>query len=272
MTDLWGRYVELRVGTLKITTDQLDIDFTIKGSNSSSANTAEISVYNLAAATKAAIKPDQKILLQAGHVGDYGNIFTGIVKRSFDERDQGDTRTKIVAVNQVYATGIPSVTYPKKTALSTIIAAAFAASGIPVKKIDSQGFTLDEEYTSDTSAFNILDYCLKKINGSEKTHKEAKFYAEAGAGYFVTIDYYSQAAELIVISAETGLEGTVPEEPDDGSYSRSITSILQWRVNTDAMVKLQSLSPGASGSYKVVEYTHTSDASDYSTEMKVKSL
>jgi len=272
MTDLWNRYTELKVGNRLITTDQLDIEFVIKGSNSSDANTAEISVYNLAAATKAAIKAGQSIRLKSGHMGDCGEIFTGVVKLCYDERDQGDIRTKITAINQVYATGVPSVNYPKKTALSAIIAAAFAASDIPARKIDDQGIVLDDAYTSDTSAIADLQYCQKKINGSDKKRKDAKFYVEVGAGYFVTVDFFNPSAEKIVLSSETGLSETVPEQPDDGTYTRSITSILTWRVTTDALVELQSRSAGASGSYKVVEYTHTSDASDFGTEMKVKPL
>jgi len=269
--DLWNREIELKIGDLLITNDQLDIDFSIKAGNSSDANTAEISVWNLAAATKAAIKSDQKVRLKAGHTGDNGEIFIGIVKKSWDERDQGDIRTRITALNQVYATGKPSVVYRKGAGLSTIIADAFNASEIPIGKINDQGFVLEEDFTSDPSAFTNLGYCQKKINGSDKTHKEAKFYVEGGKGYFVTVDFFGRG-EKIVLSCETGLSETVPEEPDDGSYSRSIVSLLKWPVTTDSVIELKSLSPGASGTYKVVEYTHTCDATEYQTEMKVKPL
>lgn len=276
--DLWTRFIDLQAGNIHITSDQLDIEFEVKGSNSSSANTAEITVYNLSSATKAAIKPGQKIRLKAGHVGNYGEIFTGIVKATFDDRDAGNTQdlgdipTKITAVNQVYTTGLPPVSYPKGTPFSTIILAAFTASDIPVEKIDDQGFVLEEDYTSDPSALTNLQHCQRKINGdSSKTHKTATFYVETEKGYFVTTEFVSQT-ERVVVSSGTGLTQTVPEEPDDGSYTRSITSLLNWRVTADALVELKSRAIGASGSYKVVEYTHSCDSSDYQTVMKVKPI
>ncbi|PKG31387.1 hypothetical protein [Methanoregula sp.] len=205
----------------------------------------------------------------AGYVGDNGNIFVGKIKTISETRDQGELQTKILVLTKGYAAGIPAVKYPAGTPLKTIIENAFQASKITPEMIDDQGFTLESEGTSDTNAGAVLEYCAKLINGSKKPHKTAKYYIEGNAGYFVTDEY---ARDAVVLSAETGLIETVPESPDDGSYTRSIQCGFNHRIRVDAYVDLRSLSLGASGTYKVVEYVHKYEGTDYMTECKVKPL
>ena len=268
MTDMWNRFVSVQIGNLYITSDQLDIEFSVKGSNSSDANSVEVSIWNLAKKTRDAIKQDQDILLRAGYVSDVGDLFAGKVKYVSEERDQGDLKTKITCLTKGYATGLAPVKYPVGTPLQTIIAAAFTKSGITPQKIDDQGFTLEQDYTSETTAAADLDYCAKIINGSSRVHKPARYYIEANSGYFVTQDFIT--SEVVILSSETGLIETLPETPDDGSYSRSIRCAMTHRIKVDSLIDLQSLDSRASGTYKVVEYTHKYEGTEYETECKVK--
>jgi len=304
MGDLWNRYTDLTVGPVGITSDQLDIEFTVKGSNSSDSNTADIVIYNLSRTTRAKITTDLAVTLKTGYVFDYDTIFSGKVKKVYEERDGGDLKTHITATTLGYATGRTTVKYAKGTALKTIVQKAFEDSGIPVQAINDQGITTDSEYTSEVNASDDLTYCKNLIDGKVEDSssnleaaaqaqakgdlegaaaammaavhnasgngiKEAKYYVEANGGYFVSSDF-AKSADLVVISKETGLIESVPEDPDDGSYTRSIKCVLNHRITTDSQVSLVSLGAGASGTYKVVEYTHTSSgAESYETEMKV---
>lgn len=266
MGDLWGRFASVIVGNLEITCDQLDIEFTIKGSNASDKNTADIVLFNLSKTTRGKLKTGLATTLKAGYRDDYGILFSGTVQRIYEERDGGDLKTHVIAATAGYATGRSARKYLKGTALSQIINQAFGDSGIPVQKINDQGAVLESDYTSETNAGDDLAYCKKLIDN--KGGKGAKYYVEANGGYFVAADYARD--EQVVISKETGLKETVPEDPDDKSYSRSITCILNYRVITDSRILLESLDNGASGAYKVVEYTHASEGSDtWQTEMKV---
>ncbi len=271
MTDgtSWMRFVSAQIDSLLITSDQLDIEFTVKGSNSSDANTAEISIFNLSRKTRDKIKADQEVLLKAGYVGDVGTVFTGKIKTISETRDQGELQTKILVLTKGYATGIPAVKYPDGTPLRTIIENALRASEITPEKIDDQGFPLESDYTSDTNAGAVLEYCAKLINGSKKPHKTAAYYIEGNAGYFVTDDY---SRDAVVLSAETGLIETLPEDPGDGRFTRSIRSGLNHRIRVDSYIDLRSLSTGATGTYKVVEYVHKYEGTEYTTECKVKPL
>lgn len=271
MTDRtsWIRYVSLQVGALLITSDQLDIEFEIKGSNTSDSNTAEISVFNLSKKTRAAIKPDQVVLLRAGYIGDIGIVFSGYVKTTSELRDQGDLKTKLTVLMKEYASGRAPTKYPKDALVKCIVEAAFADSQIPAQCTDGcQGFTLDAEYTSELSAAADLEYCAKLINGSEKAHKTAKYYVEAAGGYFVPIDYV-RGSESVVLSPETGLIETMPEDPGDGKYTRSIRCGFNHRIGTDSFITLKSLDSRAAGMYKVVEYTHKLEGTEFETECKV---
>jgi len=272
MIKTWGRYVELQVGSLLITSDDLDIEFTINGSSSSDANTAEITAYNLSLATRTLIKPDLDIQLRAGYQGDSGTIYAGRVKKTYEERDQGDLKTKITALTRGFALGLASTNYPKGTSIKSIVEAAFAHSKIPVQNTDGcQEFTLESPYTTDPSADADLQFCQKLINGSEKKHKTARYYIEANGGYFVP-ENYTRGSETIILSSETGLIETLPEVPGDGAYTRSIRCGLNYRIGTDSRIELQSRVVGASGIYKVVEYSHKCEGTDFETEMKVKPL
>jgi len=267
MGDLWNRYTELTVGDVKITSDQLDIEFKIKSSNSSDANTTDIVIYNLSRTTRARIVKDLPVVLKSGYRDDSGTIFSGTVKKVYEERDGGDLKTHITATTSGYVTGRATVKYAKGTALGTIVQKAFADSGIPVQAIDDQGITTDSEYTSEVKASDDLDYCKKVID--DRGPKKAKYYVEVNGGYFVAADY-AKSTDLVVISSETGLIETLPEEPDDRSYTRSIKCVLNYRITIDAQVSLVSLGAGATGTYKVVEYTHTREGTDtYETEVKV---
>lgn len=269
-TSQWIRYVSLQVGSLLITSDQLDIEFEIKGSNKSDANTAEISVFNLARKTRESIKPDQAVLLKAGYVGDAGNIFVGYVKLVSELRDGENLKTKISVLTKGCVSGRQTKKYPIKTPLKTLVEAAFKDSQIPAQCTDGcQGFTLDAEYTSDPSAAADLEYCAKLINGSEKAHKTAKYYVEAAGGYFVTQGYV-RGSETVILSSETGLIESLPEDPDDKTYTRSIRSGLCYRIGVDTHIELKSRVSGASGTYKVVEYIHKYEGEEFETECKVQ--
>lgn len=270
----WNRYVSLQVGSLLITTDQLDIEFEIKGSNSSDANTAAISIFNLSRKTRADIKPDQDVLLQAGYVGDVGIVFSGYVKTTSEVRDQGDVQTKLTVLTKGYATGRNTVIYPADGPIKSIVETAFRDSQIPAQCLDGcEGATLDAEFTSDPSAATDLENCAKLINGNndETKSKTVKYYVEAAGGYFVNANYV-RGSESVLISSETGLIETMPEDPGDGTYNRSLRCGFNHRIGTDSLIELKSLDSGASGMYKVVEYTHKCEGTEFETACKVKTL
>lgn len=271
-TTPWMRYVSLQVGSLFITSDQLDIEFTIKGSNTSDANTADIIIWNLSRKNRDSIGPDQEVLLRAGYVGDIGDIFSGKVKMTSETRDQGDMGLKISAITQGYATGRPVVKYPVGTPLESIVSRAFIDSTIAVQCLSGcQGASLESEYTTDPNAAADLEYCAKLINGNDTKYKSVKYYVEAAGGYFVSQNYV-RGSEATVLSSETGLIETVPETPDDGSYTRTIRCGFNHRIGTDGQVKLSSQDSSATGAYKIVEYSHKCEGTEFETECKVKPL
>lgn len=274
--EIWNRYIELQVGSLLINNENLRVGFSIKAGNSSDANTFEIWAWNLSRTHRESlIKADQNVLLKAGYAGDYGSIFTGVVKTGGDEVDGADIKTRIIALTQEYAKKVTVPTYRKGTAISTIVREMFSQSKLTIGKIDDQGMTLDSDSTpSGTTAYEVLDWCKNTLNGSQdvknKVKKEVTFTVEGGEAFFVPIDYIRPISEKIVLSSDTGLIETILENPDDGAYTRSIKCFLQWRVRTNSLIELKSKMTGASGDYTVVEYSHTCDGNDYVTEMKVK--
>ena len=127
MSEFWDRYVELQVGSVIITLDDLDIEFEIENNEETSAGTAEIAVYNLGQ-SKSAFKKDEMVQLKAGYRSDYGIIFYGKIDKVWDERDGADVKTVLQAsdlTKQLFMAKPICKVYPRGTSIAAIVADLF---------------------------------------------------------------------------------------------------------------------------------------------------
>lgn len=287
MTELWDRYYAFQAGDLQITIDELDIEFSVEGSNGTEADRAEIGIWNLAGATKARIKKGETAQLAAGYRADYGAVFLGTIDRVYDSRQGADVKTVVTlqdGVRNLYFGSRVVRQYPAGAALVTVIQDQFAAAGIPVGTVDDPGITLSKPYTFAGTPQENLDDCLDIINGDEVLGTAAAggedltglikrqiatqgwtYFVSAGAGYFVRQAH--SETDAVLLSSETGLLEVVPQEDDQEGEAYSVKSILQWKIKADSLVRLDSRV--VQGDFKVRSFTHRLAGDDYSTECEV---
>lgn len=287
MTELWDRYYAFQTGDLQITIDELDIEFSVEGTNGTEADRAEIGIWNLAGATKARIKKGETAQLTAGYRADYGVIFLGTIDRVYDSRQGADVKTVVTlqdAIKNLYSSSNVIRTYPAGAALVTVIQDQFAAAGIPVGTIEDPGITLSKPCTFDGTPRDNLETCLNIVNGDLGVNIAASggkdltglikrqiatqgwtYTVISGAGYFVRQQHHDQVA--VLLSSETGLLEVVPQDDDQEGEAYTVRTLFQWKIKADSLVRLDSRV--VQGDFKVRSFTHRLAGDDYSTECEV---
>lgn len=268
---LWNRHTALQVGEVYFPSGTLDIEFTVD-SGDGGAGTAEISVWNLSDATRERLAAGDVVVLDAGYLPDHGTVFTGTVGSIEDEIDGPDVRTILTCQNRTLPIDLEPQNYSAETPIKQIVTDTFTAAKIPPGVIDDLGTTTPCDYTSDPAAGKTLAWCVQQCNGNQvitdETRKPFRHYIEEGKGYFVPADYARPVTEAVVVSSPTGLISVRKADPDDASYDLNVQTLLLWRIRINSVLQVTSRVPGASGNYRVIEYSHQSD--EYITELQVK--
>ena len=286
MSEKWLRWVEVQIGSLLITIDDLDIEFTVENNTDNKAGQAEIAIYNLSDSSKSKIKKGEIIQLKAGYRDDYGIIFYGTIDKKWDEREGADVKTVIQAsdsTKQLWQSGYVVKKYPKGTSVANIVRDMFSMAGVPVGKIEDPGVVLQKDMIFKGSPKRIVETCLNIINGNiakgwgnvppdvaiQRLNQDGwTAYVKNNMGYLVKKSF--KDVEAIVLSSETGLMEVIPEESEDAKIDYRIRCLLCWKASQDSIIKLESIK--ASGVFVVKEYKHVCRMDDYYSELGVKAL
>lgn len=285
MSEFWGRYVELQIGSLLITLDDLDIEFLVENDEDSRAGTAEIAVYNLGS-SKSVFKKDELVQLKAGYRDDYGIVFYGKIDKLFSEKEGADVKTVIQAsdMTKQLFTGKPICkTYPKGTSVSVIVQDIFSEAGVPIGKIEDPGITLEKDMvfggkTTSTPHSVLTEELLPFVNGmilkgravelaklGEQSDIYTCFVGQDGMGYFVKKDYAEQTA--IVLDSESGLMEVHDVSEDGKSTAYKVRCLLNWKIRQGTIVQLNSIL--VSGNFRVTKFKHVCKGEEYYTEAEV---
>jgi hypothetical protein len=288
--ELFDRYIELQCGSLLITLDDLDIEFTVENDDKNSAGQAEIAVYNLGQ-SKSAFKKDELVQLKAGYRDDYGIIFYGKIDKVWDEKVGADVKTVIQAsdlTKQLFKAKPICKRYPKGTPITKIVQDLFNEAGIPIGKIEDPGITLDRDRvfggkTTSTPHTVLNEEILPLVNGTilkgrrldgalarlgEMAELYTCYVGQDGMGYFVRKSFKDRTA--IVLDSESGLMEVqdVSEEGKTSAYK--VRCLLNWKIRQNTIVQINSLN--VSGNFKVTKFKHVCREDEYYTEAEVSPL
>jgi len=272
MTSIWGRYVELQIGSEIYTNDNFDIEFNIENTTGAEAGTAEIAIYNLADVTKTKIKKDEPIQLKAGYESSgYGIIFIGKIDKNYDKIEGADVKTVIEALDAMkdLLKGESIVKYsPKGTSISTIIEELFGEAEVAIGTIADPGITLENDRTEEGTPYAIAQRYVEYANGEIKkaTGEEGstwRIYVRNNTGFFVE-GATKLIVEAVVLSSKTGLMEAVEDKDEEAEIELRVKTLLQWKIAVDSIVSLESKL--ATGTYKVIEYKHIGNDNSYYTE------
>lgn len=265
---MFGRLAIIESGNVKISSDDLDFEFTVEFDDNIEANEAEIIIYNLSKTTIEGFKFGAEITITAGYKGDTGLIFKGSINKVTTKESGVDKVTTIKAIDFKSGTGrdLTEKTYKENTKASYILKNLLSYTDYPIAVFSPRrDYTYKEEVAIDGY---IMD--------------EVKKYAEV-CGISVYINNGNIYARHITegdninftLNADTGLiespeefeEEITAEDYTDIVKGYNLKMILQHRMTTAAIINLVSKS--VSGTFRVRSGKHIFNESESITEVVV---
>jgi hypothetical protein len=318
---LFGRNVEIQVAHKIFSLTSFDIEFNIdnavgkSGTDVQPSARADISIWNLSDDSIALFKVGATVQVRAGYADDLDTILLGSIKAATPERDGADVKLQILSTdnlaNLFTASSEGSLTFPKGTSFTSIVAQLLTLSKIQIGKIMDPGVTPVSDLTLTGPKYSdMMTQVLQEVNGlrdmkasvgADSTNNPMKghwqLYTVNGLAYFVSPSY--QDVTVAVLSAATGLleitrnqnDKLISTTPDDGStgdaptditqddgssydytpaITYSMTCLLQNKIQMGAIVQINSSTYTGLG--KVLKYTHTCSASDFTSKIEVVPL
>lgn len=250
---VFGSKAVVKCGDVTISSDVLDIEFTVPFDDDMEPNEAEIIVYNLSENTIKRLKKNAAISVEAGYQGDTGVIFSGYISWLHTRFDGADKVTTIKALDDIKDHTIQNMTFSAGTKASVILRKLINKTGIPIA-----AFSVRRDHTYKDS---------QTVDG-DLMH-EIKRYAEV-CGISVYVSKGKVYARHIkngdnlnfTVSAETGMVGSpnayteeiTAEDFKDTIDGYEVEMLLQHRISAGGIVKLKS--KRANGTYRVCSGEH----------------
>jgi hypothetical protein len=233
----WKRYSKANIGSKEITSDDLDIYFKVATSTDGTADTAEISIFNLSETTKQGLAPDQPVNLQAGYEGDYGTIYVGNVSTIEDEIDGADIKTTITCVGLMknFLGGYVNKSYPANTKLTDIAKDQIQLAGISNFQVDDSPlvFAAPKGYTSATSLHTNLTELAKNLDYDFTERRGSVLLMKKTGGI----------QEGFVLNSDSGLlEVKKAQQKDTAAlqYDFEVKALLIYRIDKASIIELDS--------------------------------
>lgn len=263
---VFGSVATIKSGQVTISSDTLDVEFTVPFDDDMEPNEAEIVVYNLSNGTIQNLNRKAEITIEAGYKGDTGVLFKGFITKIKTEYDGADKVTTIYAMDDIKDHTITSITFAAGTKASYILRRLIDMTGLPVAVFKwRRNHTYTDAQTVDGDLMeNIKKYA--DVCGVSVFVSKGKIYAR----------HLKNGTNInFVVSSATGMIGSpssYTEEVKAEDYTETINGykvemLLQHRMCPGAIVDLKS--KVASGTYRICSGTHRFSESEATTEVKM---
>ena len=256
----------------------IKIEFSVSKSISSSANSAEISIYNLTESHRNGIgKEFDAITLEAGYMppdddGNVGVIFTGAVRDVEHRRDGADIITTISCGDgdKALRRATISKSYPRGTPVKTVVEDIY-------KELEKEGvkrgewkFPDDVENKTFKRPYAACGSCAREMDTIGRGNG---FYWSIQNETMEIIPGDGFVGGVVLLTPQTGLIGT-PAITDNGVRA---TALLNPAIRPNRRVRIisETLDMNASDSiYRVSEVTYRGDnmTGDFSVDMACESI
>lgn len=263
---LYGHTVLIQTGDATISNAELDCEFEIPFDDDTEADEAEILVYNLSDTTVQNIKTGERITVTAGYGSDTGIIFSGYISKPKTYYSGVDRITEIHAIDssERKEREIQSISYAGGTLASRILRNLVGMAGFPVAVFaPKRDHVYKDKATIEGGLMeNIRKYA--KVCGVSAYICKGQIYVRPvidGDGLDFTLSASTGLLELSEFEEES-----TTEDFTDTVHGYEITMLLQHRVTTASLIKVNS--KNVSGSYRVREGRHTYDGTNFLTKVK----
>lgn len=264
---VFGAVATVICGGVKISSADLDIEFTVPFDDNMEANEAEIIVYNLTNDTISKFKRGATCVINAGYRGDTGEIFRGFVDRVTTTYEGADKKTTIRCLDDIQEHFLTNYSCAGSTSRE-ILKELIEKTGLPLGCEIKPRY---EDYSYDTTQVldgNLMEFIRKyaEVCGISVYVNKGKIYAR----HIKDGDNIS-----FTVSENTGMIGSpvaFEEEQQAEDFKETvngfnITMLLQHRITTAAIIQLKSMI--ASGTYRVRSGRHIFNQSEAITEIEV---
>lgn len=265
---MFGRVAIIESGGVRLSSDELDIEFEVPFDDDTEANECEIIVYNLSKTTIQALKWNNPITITAGYKGDTGVIFSGFISKVTTKKDGIDKITTIKALDDtdLKERDLVNKAYKAGTKASYILKDLIGYLKLPLAVFKvRRDWTYKDDVNIDGGLMgNIRDYA--EVCGISVYINKGKIYAR----------HISEGDNInFTVSADTGLIGS-PEEFEEEVTAEDykdiikgyeLSMILQHRMTTAAIITLKS--ENASGKFRVRSGIHKFSPDESITEVEV---
>ena len=275
----WLRYATLTIGNNKYSLDELNFTFDVPFEDSEEPPVATVTITNLSPNTRANIKRDDPVILNAGYQGDVGCILIGKVvglKHKWTNVDWVTTLTVQPCADEILDR-LVNKTYVEEITASAIIRDLLNIFGAEVSRCE---LSIDKQYPRGRVCRGILRQILSEIIVSEcksrfivrATEQVYITKAEDGVNNGLTLTSANGLlradTEHVVIPVETKANSqTTGENRKDDNISRSC--LLNYNIAAAEVVKIQS--SDLNGRFIVVKGSHKGGRTgDWKTLMELR--
>ena len=275
----WIRAATLVIGHNTYSLENMDFSFEIPFEDTDEPPVATIKVTNLAASTRAGIKRNDPVILNAGSEGDIGCLLVGKVVGLTHKQSNVDwvsTFTVQPCADEILGSRI-NKTYAKNTKASVIIRDLLNIFGVEVAKCE---LSKDKVYPRGRVCRGKMKQVLTEIIVNEC---KSRFIIRATGQIYITAAN-GAINNGVVLTSATGLlrsdeeKVTIPLETKENSQKKgkdreddwiSRSCILNYRIATAEQVKIQS--KDLNGKFVVKEGKHSgSRTGKWETSMKLE--
>ena len=275
----WIRAATLVIGHNKYSLENMDFSFEIPFEDTDEPPVATIKVTNLAASTRAGIKRNDPVILNAGYEGDVGCLLVGKVVGLTHKQSNVvwvSTFTVQPCADEILGSRI-NKTYAKNTKASVIIRDLLNIFGVEVAKCE---LSKDKVYPRGRVCRGKMKQVLTEIIVNEC---KSRFIIRATGQIYITAAN-GAINNGVVLTSATGLlrsdeeKVTIPLETKENSQKKgkdreddwiSRSCILNYRIATAEQVKIQS--KDLNGKFVVKEGKHSgSRTGKWETSMKLE--
>lgn len=272
-TDVQGQFdckVRIKAGNAVISSDDLDIEFDVEFDDNTTADTAEITVYNLTDQTINQFAVNQRVTIEAGYGTDTGVIYTGYITQRKSHWEGIDKIMELRAVDDRSRVemDVESITYAAGTKASYILKDLCGRVGLPIAV-----FKVERDYTY-TDKVHVNGDLAREIQQFAEVCKvsayicKSKIYVRSlKDGDNIRFDLSSDTGLLKVKEFEEEVESR-EEGYSDTVRGFEVEMLGQHRIQTAAIINLKSKS--YNGTFRVKEGRHTYDyGGSFVTEAKI---
>ena len=262
---VFGSIALVKVAGMAISSEKMDLEFTIPFDDDLEPNEAEIILYNLSDNTLNQLKKGLVLTVEAGYTGDTGVIFTGFIDRIRTKQEGVDRATVIQCFDDVKTKDVQNLTYAKGMKASAILKDLLNKTGIPIAVFKPRrDWTYKDSVTVDGSLMsNIKQY--SEVCGISTYISKGKLYSR----YIKDGDNisFNVCEDTGLLQVEEFEEEQRAEDFTEVVTGFKIDMLLQHRIATAAIVNLKSRRAG--GVFRVRRGEHVFNESESITRLEV---